>query len=668
MSSNGSSNSSKSSNSNISNSNMSTQTNKITPQTMVGSTSLLGLMRNNAPKENGIRKTGINGKEVCSYLRMLVINPESQFHGLEITNILFPALVSEVGDEDVWSETKFYRLNNAANSSRWTWTLATRNNRRKSSSNGGKRRGKKQVEFKPMTFRSNDGETKDAGRTYGYGYGEQYILRQMIEACHMDKFNGQPNLECGAKSKNIPEGLVACLNDDEVAPTSQELVDAEIGFWEKCIHGSANNEGSSSTTTTTTTTTTSSVWSRFDVTDVLRDYPFNVQRMLLKLFVKHIEDMDESTGKMLLDAYRKMILEDSKRIEEFERQACYQINKVTDGIFKGQRRALDALGIESVEHPDKPKGQPYGKPVNGKRKLGYKTAGDNWKPISNHRLAWVCDPNGPKNLFMTEVTSTGAEALGIEEESSSSESSSSSSSSEDESSSDDDDDESEDESKKKKKKKQVESSEEDSNEESSEEESSEDESSEDEQAKSKKKKKKKQEEVVVDEEDDDEDDEDDDEEEEEDNEDEEEDNEDDEDNEDEEEEEEEEDDEEEEHEVDKERAKRTKDYEKHPVATLKKIYKTKYLSKHGQTPSEENWPNKAALVQAIMELVQVNEEEESTDGSSSKKRKRDEEVDFDNMKISEVKKRYREYCPLGRTPNKLRMMEIIQKHLSQSQQ
>ena len=652
MSINGSSNSSNSSNSNISNSNMSTQTNKITPETMVGSTSLLGLMRNNAPKENGIRKTGINGKEACSYLRMLVINPESQFHGLEITNILFPALVSEVGEEDVWSETKFYRLNNAANSSRWTWTLATRNNRRKSSSNGGKRRGKKQVEFKPMTFRSNDGETKDAGRTYGYGYGEQYTLRQMIEACHMDKFNGQPNLECVAKSKNIQEGLDACLKDDEDTPTSQELEDAEVAFWEKCIRGSANNEGSSSTTTTTTKT---SVWSRFDVTDVLRDYPFNVQRMLLKLFVKHIEDMDESTGKMLLDAYRKMILEDSKRIEEFERQACYQINKVTDGIFKGQRRALDALGIESVEHPDKPKGEAYGKEVNGKRKLGYLTTGNNWKPLSNHRLAWVCDPNGPKNLFMTEVTSTGAEALGINL----------SSSSESSSSSDDDDDESEDESKKKKKKKQVESSEEDSNkesseEESSEEESSEDESSEDEQAKLKKKKKKKQqEEEVVD--DDDEDDE-----EEEDNEDDEEeevtkqakskkkkkkkkeDNEDDEDDEEEVVEEEEEEDQ-----------QRTKNYEKHTVATLKKFYKTEYQKNYGQTPSKENWPNKAALVKAIMELVQVNEEEESTDGSSSKKRKRDEEVDFENMKLSELTAAYRVYFPSGRTPKKTRMIQKI---------
>ena len=502
MSSNGSSNSSNSLNS--SNSSMSTQTNKITPETMIGSTSLLGLMRDKASKENGIRKTGINGKEACSYLRMLVINPQSQFHGLEITNILFPALVSAVGEKDKWSETKFYRLNHAANSSRWTWVLATHNSRRKSSSNRGKRSPKKQSELKPMTFRTNDGATKNANRTYGYGdYGEQYTLRQMIEACHMEEFNGQPNLECDAKTKSIPEGLLDCLEEDEFAPTSKQLKNAEVAFWEKCIDGSANNEGSTSTTTNTTIST--SVWSRFDVMEVLRDYPFNVQRMLLKLFVKHIKDMDESTGKMLLNAYHEMILEDSKRIEEFERQACYQINKVTDGIFKGQRRALDALGIESVEHPDKPKGQPYGKEVNGKRKLGYQTTGGNWKPLSNHRLTWVCDPNGPKNLFMTEVTSNGAEVLNIPFDSmlgstlkmKKNEEDSSSGSSDDESSSsssDDDDDESKDESKKKKKKKkkQVESSEEkEGNDEDDEEVEEEDDEEEvTKQVKSKKKKKK----------------------------------------------------------------------------------------------------------------------------------------------------------------------------------
>jgi hypothetical protein len=660
---------------------MSTQTFKITPETMMGTKSMLSILRKGAPKENKNRKTGLDASKM-NHMLEIPMQTDPRFTGVEITNILFPALVSEVGDEDVWSETKFYRLNNAANNSRWT--LATRNSRRKISSNRGKRSPKKQSEFKPMTFRTNDGATKIAHEKYGYGdYGEQYTLRQMIEACHMEKYNAQPNLECGAKSKSIPEGLVACLKDDEVAPTSQQLEIAEVAFWEKYIHGSANNEGSSSTTTTTTTTT--SVWSRFDVTDVLCDYPFNVQRMLLKLFVKHIVDMDEPTGKTLLVAYRKMILEDSKRIEEFERQACYQINKETDGIFKGQRRALDALGIESVEHPKKPKGQPYG----NKQTLGYETKGGNWRPLSNHRLAWVCDPKGPKNLFMTEVTSTGAEALDIpfdsrlgsslktkkkkasnshdssEEEDSSSSSDSSSESSSSESSSSEEEEEEEEEEvkskkKKKKKKKQVESSEEeDDDEEEVEEDDEEEEVTKQVKSKKKKKKKKKQEE------DDDEEEED----EEEDNEDEEEvvdEEEDDEEQEevveedDDEEEEEEVVDEEEEDEVDKERAKRTKDYEKHPVATLKKIYKTKYQSKHGQTPSEENWPTtRAALVQKIMELesLQVNEEEESTDGSSSKKRKRD---DFDNMKLCDVKSLYREYCPSGRTPKKrARMIEKI---------
>jgi len=630
MSSNGSSNSSLNS-SNSSNSSA-PKTFKITPETKVGKTSMLSILRKQAPKENQMRKTGLDASKMNDILE-ISMQTDPRFTGVEITNILFPALESEKDEQDVWSETKFYRLNNSANSSRWTWTLSKPNSRRKSSSNRGKRRGKKQVEFKPMTFRSNDGETKDAGRTYGYGdYGEQYTLRQMIEACHMNKFNGQPNLECGAKSKPIPEGLLACLNDDEVAPTSQQLKNAEIAFWEKCIHGSANNEGSSSTTTTTTTTTTtSSVWSRFDVTDVLRDYPFNVQRMLLKLFVKHIEDMDESTGKMLLDAYHKMILEDSKRIEEFERQACYQINKETDGIFKGQRRALDALGIESVEHPDKPEGEEYGKAVNGKRKLGYRTAGGNWKPLSNHRLAWVCDPKGPKNLFMTEVTSTGAEALGIEEESGSSESSSSESSSSESSSSessddDDDEDESSEDESKKKKKEQVEFSE--------------NEEDDDDEAKSKKKKKQEED----DDEDDDDDDDDDDEEEEE---------EEDEDDEEEVVEEE----EEEEEEVD---VERTNQYMQQSIATLKKLYKTEYQKKHGQTPYEENWPTtRAALIKAIMELesLQVNEEEESTDGSSSKKRKRD---DFDTMHINEIKKLYKQQFPgAGRTPKKTRMIQKI---------
>ena len=104
------------------------------------------------------------------------------------------------------------------------------------------------------------------------------------------------------------------------------------------------------------------------------------------------------------------------------------------------------------------------------------------------------------------------------------------------------------------------------------------------------------------------------------------------------------------------------------IATLKKLYKTEYQKKHGQTPSEENWPTtRAALVKAIMELVQVNEEEESTDGSSSKKRKR-KEVDFDTMSTREIEKLYREYFPSGRTPKKPRMEDKIRKHLSQSQQ
>lgn len=191
-----------------------------------------------------------------------------------------------------------------------------------------------------------------------------YSLAEAVKICHTNVEN-QKNLTCGAKGKEIPEKLVAFLEEhsNDVSDLNDKVLEA--------LKKTPKEDDDSAP------------WGKVNIDW----YPHNVKRRVLKIMLVAVETPFE----WVKNKYLKILLNDSERVENVEEYINdKRFIAVPNG---GMRNLLEMTGYHCDEHEHCSLLGCMTKKVRGKRVL---LSNGNKR---NHTFNAMIPAHGPKDLF-----------------------------------------------------------------------------------------------------------------------------------------------------------------------------------------------------------------------------------------------------------------------------